>query len=191
MRLLCMQAAAILWVVFAGVAFPALPAAQQSRKSLKTAKPRAELSEAYAKAAVAALTAIRTDETVPHIDDGNPVGDKDTNRLIEAAGALGQSPAEASTTAALNAIYRDRLLDNDRRNTKKMAYESDSGLEDEGTREMTAQQEMLSDAELQQMDRKEKACFDAMDAALQSRSSAAPSACVSWSPALKALQKTE
>jgi hypothetical protein len=56
---------------------------------------------------------------------------------------------------------------------------------------MTAQQEMLSDSELQEMDQKEKACFDALDAALQARSSALPAACISWSPAVKSSQKSE
>jgi len=163
--------------------------AQESKKPPKTSKTQAALSEAYAKAALAALTTIKTDDTVPHIEDGKPLGDKNTISAIDAAGALGQAPAETETTDALNAIYRDKLLDNDRRNTKKMNYESDSGLEDEGTREMTAAQEMLSDTELIEMDQKEKACFDAMDTMLQSHSSNLPPACLSWSPALKALQK--
>src|SRR5271165_1971257 len=131
--------------------------AQQSKKPPKPATARPALSEAYSKAALTALSAIKADDTVPHIDNGKPLGDKNTTAAIDAA--AGKTPAEISTTGALNAIYHDKLLDNDRRNTKKMNYESDSGLEDEGTREMTAQQEMLSDTELIEMDQNEKACF--------------------------------
>jgi hypothetical protein len=165
--------------------------ARQTAKQPKASRAQGTLSEPYAKAARAALALIKADDTVPHIDNGKPLGDKNVNAAIDAAGALAKLPAETSATDSLNAIYRDKLLDNDRRNTKKMAYESDSGLEDEGTREMTAQQEMLSDSELQEMDQKEKACFDALDAALQARSSVLPAACISWSPAVKSLQKSE
>jgi hypothetical protein len=165
-------------------------AAQQSKKP-KAAKTHAALSESYARAALIALSAIKTDETVPHIDNGEPVGGKNTNAAIDAAGALGHASAEASTTEALHAIYRDKLLDNNRRDVKKTNYESDSGLEDEGTREMTASQEMLSDSELIEMDQKEKACFDAMDVMLRLGSSDLPPACLSWAPDLKALEQSK
>jgi len=161
--------------------------ARQSKKQPKPTEAQAALNVPYVKSALIALKAITADETVPHMENGEPTGDKDTIAAITAAGELGQTPAEKSATNALRAIYRDKLLDNDRRNTKKMNYESDSGLEDEGTREMTAQQEMLSDTELIEMDQKEKACFDAMDATLGSRSSTLPPACVAWAPDLKSL----
>jgi hypothetical protein len=165
--------------------------ARQSKKQPKPTEAQAALGEPYAKAALIALKTIAADETVPHMENGEPTGEKDTIAAIAAAGALGQTPAEKSATNALRAIYRDKLLDNDRRNTKKMNYESDSGLEDEGTREMTAQQEMLSDTELIEMDQKEKACFDAVEAMVGSRSWALPPACPAWAPDLKSLPKNK
>jgi hypothetical protein len=56
---------------------------------------------------------------------------------------------------------------------------------------MTAQQEMLSDTELIEMDQKEKACFDAVDAMLGSRSWTLPPACAAWAPDLKSLPKNK
>jgi hypothetical protein len=165
--------------------------AWQSKKQPKPTENQAALNEPYAKAALIALKTITADETVPHMENGEPTGDKDTIAAIATAGALGQTPAEKSATNALRAIYRDKLLDNDRRNTKKMNYESDAGLEDEGTREMTAQQEMLSDTELIEMDQKEKACFDAVDAMLGSRSWSLAPACAAWAPDLKSVPKSK
>jgi uncharacterized protein (DUF885 family) len=163
-------------------------AAGQSAKPPKNSKTKASaLSAAYSQAALAALKAIEMDDTVPHIDNGKPVGDKTTLAAIDAAGAKAQKAPEKSTTEALNAIYNDKLLDNDRRNAKKMDFESDSGLEDEGSREMTAIQRMQSDTELISMDEKEKSCFDTMEAMLKTRSSSIPAACLAWSPSLKAL----
>ncbi len=165
-----------------------IAAAAQSAKPPKSSESKASaLSAAYSQAALAALKAIETDDTVPHIDNGKPVGDKTTLAAIDAAGAKAQKATEKSTTDALNAIYNDKLLDNDRRNTKKMDFESDSGLEDEGSREMTAMQRMQSDAELINMDEKEKSCFDAMEAMLKARSSSIPAPCLAWSHSLKAL----
>jgi hypothetical protein len=162
-------------------------AAVPSQKQIRARA--AQLGDSYVKAALPALQAIAVDDTVPHIDNGKPLGDKDTVAAIDAAAAKAQKPPEVSSTAALRAIYNDKLLDNDRRNTKKMDFESDSGLEDEGSREMTAMQRMQSDAEIIAMDQAERSCFDAMDAVLQSRSFNLPPACVSWSPSLRSLQK--
>jgi len=162
-------------------------AAAQSAKPPKNSESKASaLGAAYSQAALAALKAIEMDDTVPHIDNGKPVGDKTTLAAIDAARAKAQKAPEKSTTDALNAIYNDKLLDNDRRNTKKMDFESDSGLEDEGSREMTAMQRMQSDTELISMDEKEKSCFDAMETMLKARSSSIPAACLAWSPSLKA-----
>ena len=156
----------------------------QSLEPPKNSKTKAMLSAAYSQAALAALKAIEMDDTVPHIDNGKPVSDKTTLAAIDAAGAKAQKATEKSTTDALNAIYNDKLLDNDRRNTKKMDFESDSGLEDEGSREMTAMQRMQSDTELISMDEKEKSCFDAMETMVKARSSSVPAACLAWSPSL-------
>jgi len=165
-----------------------IAAAAQSAKPPKNSEPKASaLGAAYSQAALAALKAIEMDDTVPHIDNGKPVGDKTIIAAIDAAGAKAQKVPEKSTTEALNAIYNDKLLDNDRRNTKKMDFESDSGLEDEGSREMTAMQRMQSDTELISIDEKEKACFDAMETTLKTHSSSIPAACLAWSPSLKGL----
>jgi uncharacterized protein (DUF885 family) len=165
-----------------------IAAAAQSAKPPKNSEPKASaLGAAYSQAALAALKAIEMDDTVPHLDNGKPVGDKTIIAAIDAAGAKAQKVPEKSTTEALNAIYNDKLLDNDRRNTKKMDFESDSGLEDEGSREMTAMQRMQSDTELISIDEKEKACFDAMETTLKTHSSSIPAACLAWSPSLKGL----
>ena len=163
-------------------------AAAQSAKPPKNSGSKASaLGAVYSHAALAALKAIEMDDTVPHIDNRKPVGDKATLAAIDTAGAKAQKPPEKSTTETLNAIYNDKLLDNDRRNTKKMDFESDSGLEDEGSREMTAIQRMQSDTELISMDEKEKSCFGAMETLLKTRSSTIPAPCLAWSPSLKAL----
>jgi hypothetical protein len=125
------------------------------------------------------------------MENEKPVGNPDTLAAINAAATQGKTPAEDSATDALNAIYTERLLDNNGRDTKRMNYESDSGLEDEGSREMTAQQRMQSDPELINTEQAEKTCFDAAETMLRSRRYVPPSACLSWSPALKALQKSQ
>jgi uncharacterized protein (DUF885 family) len=174
-------------VLFIAVVSSVVAAAQSAKPPKNSESKASAVSAAYSQAALAALRAIEMDDTVPHIDNGKPVGDKTTLAAIDAAGAKAKQPPEKSTTDALTTIYNDKLLDNDRRNTKKMDFESDSGLEDEGSREMTAMQRMQSDTELISMDEKEKSCFDAMEAMLKTRSSSIPPACLAWSSSLKAL----
>jgi uncharacterized protein (DUF885 family) len=174
-------------VLFIAVVSSVVAAAQSAKPPKNSESKASAVSAAYSQAALAALKAIEMDDTVPHIDNGKPVGDKTITAAIDAAGAKAQKAPEKSTTDALSAIYNDKLLDNDRRNAKKMDFESDSGLEDEGSREMTATQRMQSDTELINMDEKEKSCFDAMETMLKARSSSIPAACLAWSPSLKAL----
>src|SRR5450432_400064 len=83
--------------------------ASQSRKHSKTTAAKDTLSESYVKTALLALKAIEMDDTVPHIENGKPLGDPATLAAIGAAGTRAQKPPEPSATAALNAIYNDKL----------------------------------------------------------------------------------
>lgn len=159
---------------------------QPARTPVKSTRRAAQkkLGDDYAKSALLALKAIERDATTPDVSGDSILVNRHTQEAIDAADVAGTTDDERAMTVALNAVYMQKLMYNQKFELQTTLHETDSDLvkysDDLATfAHQQAAQRAAQEPEIQALSKKLDACFADFDAMLRARSTALPTACVS------------
>jgi len=158
---------------------------QPVKESVKPARRAVQkkLSDDYAKSALLALKAIQRDASTPDVSGDTILVNRHTQEAIDAADVSGTTDDEKAMTAALNAVYVQRLMYNQNLELETTLHEMDSDLvkysgDLAAFAHQQAAQRATQEPKIQALSKRLDACFADFDATLRARSTALPSACV-------------
>lgn len=156
------------------------PAASPATATPPT-KSTPKLSDNYAKAALFALKAIEGEAgTVTQGDDGSMMVPKHTSELIAQADVEAVTADEQNVTKTLNSIFIDKLVNNTRRKTIQLLYQTAAyGQQNSGLALQQVPDQVAKDSKVIEMDKREDACFVPLESMLRSRSVDIPTECSS------------
>ena len=144
-----------------------------------------KVSDAYAKAALLAMKAIRSDGSTPEIRNGQEFANRKTLEAIDSADVEATTDPEKAVTKTLSKLYSDKLTNN--LNRKIIALRLSTALMDarKPHDDLAISEAMSKEPEFLEMSKRETACFVALDSSLRARSAAAPAECSSIAIELK------
>ena len=143
------------------------------------------LSDDFAKAALRALNSIKGSVGQLSFSNGGISVPRQTQEAIDSADAEARTPEEKATVAALNQLHTDRLRNNMTREIIKggMGMSNPSYSPYQSVREMDANTAAAKHPTIINLNRRESACADALDAMLRARYfSGQPKDCDNVSP---------
>ncbi|MGB7105118.1 MAG: hypothetical protein WBD39_00090 [Candidatus Acidiferrales bacterium] len=143
-----------------------------------------KLSDDYAKSALLALKAIQRDASTPDVSGDTILVNRHTQEAIDAADVSGTTDYEKAMTVALNAVYIQKLMYNQKLELKTTLHEMDSDLVKYSSdlaalTHQQAAQRAAQEPEIQALSKRLDACFADFDTTLRARSAALPAACAS------------
>ncbi len=137
-----------------------------------------KLSDPYSKAALLALKAIQSEGSRGEVRGGQILVPRRTFELIEAADREGITAEEKGVTSALHSVFIQKLTNNAARYIILRNNESMAQLSMGRARyKLRASELTEKDPDVLEINRREGACFAALEAMLRARSSSIPEAC--------------
>jgi hypothetical protein len=136
------------------------------------------MSDNFSKASLKALKAIERDASVPKIVDGSLMVNRQTQSAIDDADVEAVSTDEKATVKVLNDLYTKHELNNLKRNTVHLQYESKAyGQKDSASALEKVDDAVAADPQVIEMDKAESACSNALEEMLRSRSFSIQATC--------------